>query len=278
MISNRPPDEQLIKEVYAKFGLAYYHSECLHRELCNMYAIGTFESSSHITRPRVEEKLAYAYSLTLGEITKQFERLLPQKLFSELNDIVEKRNFLAHHFWFERATFMLTTAGVDRMLQELTELCQLFSDLDKKISMHFEPKRKQLGLTDEILQAALNDVSAGRPLEPLPKKRKFKKQERLVRVWEVPLPNKVKTLVFETDDGCRWQLCDVGLGWTYHNAVESSWQENKEIQRHLPANINPRPKHDKPWDFQFKLAKGAIFWVKPGRGESRFHWGIKRKS
>jgi hypothetical protein len=277
MIFTQPPDKELIKELYATFGLAHYHSECLHRELCNKYLIATFESPSYITRPRVEEKLAHAYSLTLGEITKQFKHLVPHKLFSELNEVVEKRNFLAHHFWFERAHLMLTAAGVHKMLHELNELSELFSDLDKKISMHFEPKRKELGLTDEILQAALNDVSAGRLLEPLPQKRKFKKQERLVRVWEVPLPSKAKTLVFETDDGCRWQLCDVGLGWTYHDTVESSWKENKEIQRYLPANINPRPKHDKRWHFQFKLAKGAIFWVKPGRAEFTFHWGIKRK-
>jgi hypothetical protein len=33
------PDEELIKEVFYRFGLAYYESECLHKELCNIYAL-----------------------------------------------------------------------------------------------------------------------------------------------------------------------------------------------------------------------------------------------
>ena len=32
------PDGELIRELYARFGLAYYESECLHRELCFVLA------------------------------------------------------------------------------------------------------------------------------------------------------------------------------------------------------------------------------------------------
>lgn len=62
---------ELIKEVYAKFGLAYYHSECLHRGLCNIQALLSFNDRSDITRPRIEEKLEYVYSLTLGQVKEE---------------------------------------------------------------------------------------------------------------------------------------------------------------------------------------------------------------
>lgn len=61
-------DSELIREVYARFGLAYYQSECLHRGLCIVYAISGLPPPDLITRPRVEERLALAYSLTLGDV------------------------------------------------------------------------------------------------------------------------------------------------------------------------------------------------------------------
>src|SRR5687768_9265405 len=92
------PSEELIKEVYASFGLAYYHSECLHRELGNTYSFLTFSEPSHLTTHRAEEKMAFAYSLTLGKLVEELKDLLPNDLYNKLELAVEKRNFLAHHF------------------------------------------------------------------------------------------------------------------------------------------------------------------------------------
>jgi hypothetical protein len=38
-IMGREPDSEDIKEVYARFGLAYYYAEVLHRGLCNLYLL-----------------------------------------------------------------------------------------------------------------------------------------------------------------------------------------------------------------------------------------------
>ena len=73
--------EELIKEVYARFGLAYYFSECLHTQLCLIYTSGEYQDSSVITKPRVEEKMKYAFSLTLGSLKNEIQNLT--KLFAE---------------------------------------------------------------------------------------------------------------------------------------------------------------------------------------------------
>ena len=114
-------------------------------------------------------------------------------------------------------------------------------------------------------------------MEPLLQKRKLRKQERIVRVWQFNLADTGKPLVFESDDGQLWQLCDVGLGWTYYNEVGSNWQENEIIAQYLPAAINPRPEGSKPWHYEFKLGKGAILWVQPGERDRSFEWGIRTK-
>jgi len=98
-----------------------------------------------------------------------------------------------------------------------------------------------------------------------------------VRVWEFKLPDGTVPLIFETQDSCLWQLCDIGLGWTYYDRISTHWKENKIIQPYLPANINPRPKDCHPWEYEFKLRKNVFLWVKPGSQERSFKWGIKTK-
>lgn len=270
-------DEEKIKEMFAHFGRAYYFSECLHKELANYHAIVDFQSSSHITRPRVEEKLQLAFSLTLGQLFDQLRDRFPIEMQDALSVAIEKRNFLAHHFWFERSYLMFSLDGVSQMIQELEGMSGLFTKVDKQVSVFTKSKHEQMGITDEVLQYAFEEAKAGKPLEPFPDFRKIKKQERIVNAWEVTLQNGNKPLIFESEDGCLWQLCEVGLGWTYCEK-KANWKIKAEIQHYLPANINPRPKGIKPWDYHFNLSKAAIFWVKPGRKPKTFLWGVKQAS
>jgi hypothetical protein len=83
------------------------------------------------------------------------------------------------------------------------------------------------------------------------------------------------TQIFETEDGELWQLSDVGLGWSRFNKIGSDWKINERIQEHLPAYINPRPPIDSPWNYEFQLAKNVTFFVKRGKREKSYKWGIK---
>src|SRR5262245_50563117 len=84
-----------IKEVYACFGLAYYHAEVLHRGLCNLYSFAQAPSNGPITRPRVEEHFRTAFETTLGQLLVKLQPILPLAIFPKLELAVERRNFLA---------------------------------------------------------------------------------------------------------------------------------------------------------------------------------------
>jgi hypothetical protein len=271
------PTPALRRELFARFGLAYYHSECLHKELCNFLAISAFPSRDGITRPRIEERLAQAFALPLGLVVCELRPLLGEDFLPDLEAAVKKRNFLAHHFWFERAHLMFTVSGIDKMIEELDAMSEQFHRLDEKCTKGFAQKRKELGVTDEMIQSALEECMAGKRMEPLPTQRKVKKQERVIRSWEFVLPNGQKPLVFETEDGCLWQLCDVGLGWTYYDSIQEDWKENEDISKYLPATLNPRPARFQQWHYELNLSKGAILWVRPGSREKTFKWGIRTK-
>jgi hypothetical protein len=270
------PNEELIKEVYARFGLAYYHSECLHRELGNTYSILTFRESSHLTTLRAEEKMAYAYSLTLGKLVDELKDLLPDNLFKRLDFAVEKRNFLAHHFWYERIYKIHTQDGALSLVGELTELTNLFNDLDEEVQTYFSDRWEEFGITPDLLQNILDKMTAsGEPVPALPDNRKLQKIEEIVTVWNAPTNETASTLVFQTVDGCLWQLCDVGLGWTRFTQVDSNWKVNEKLQDFLPAKINPRPKNSQPWNYEFDFGNGIFMWVKKNDVKKSFKWGIK---
>ncbi|MDP2983710.1 MAG: hypothetical protein Q8O92_10325 [Candidatus Latescibacter sp.] len=226
--------------------------------------------------------MAQTFSLTLGDVATKLEGVLPAELNAELQEAVEARNFLAHHFWFERAHLMFCVENVQQLISELDGYTELFDQLDTHVSEWSEPKYRELGLTVEVLQDGLRRILAGESQEPLPDRQSVRKLEKklsrrqcLIRVWEFTLADGLKPLIFELADGSLWQLSDVGLGWTRFRETGPGWTEHPTIKPHLPADILPRPKLTAPWDYEFTLANGAVFWVKPGRHKQTFRWGVR---
>lgn len=281
-MSDKPSDD-LIREMYARFGLAYYQSECLHRELCMVLAWSGLPSRDRITRPRVEERLAKAFSLTLGDVVTKLDGVLPAEFAAEIRAAVDARNFLAHQFWFERAHLMYSVPEVRQLIAELDGYAGMFDRLDTRVSKWSEPMRARLGVTDEALEQTLGRILAGESEEPLPDRQAVKEMEkrlngrqRLIRVWEFTLERGGKPLIFQLADGSLWQLCDVGLGWTRFQEVGSGWREHLATKPYLPAEILPRPNAAALWEYEFRLAHGAVLWVKPGAQGQTFKWGVRK--
>jgi len=271
-------NEELFKDVFAQFGEAYYHSESLHRELCNYYVMATFENTEDITLPRIEEKYAFAFSQTLGQIIEKTKGLFPEELKQRLEKALIKRNYLAHHYWYDRCPLMFSEQGLLELRQELQIFTLLFINLDAAIVTYFKPKLEEMGVTDKLIQEAFEKLRNGEPDIPLASQRSINKHERIVRVWDVQMGDNLASQIFETEDGCLWQLCDVGLGWTYYKKPSPDWTINERFQKYLPVNITPRPTITSPWNYEISLGKGIIFWVKRGKREKSYTWGIKAHS
>lgn len=278
-------DDDLIREMYAMFGLAYYQSECLHRELCIVLAWSGLPSRELITRPRVEERLAQAFSLTLGDVVRNLDGVLPAELAGEIREAVDIRNFLAHHFWFERVHLMFSVTNVRQLITELDGYAGMFDRLHSIVSQWQESMHAKLGFTDEVIEKSLCRILAGELEEPLPDKQAVKelekrlgKRQRLIRVWEcaLELEHGGRPLIFQLADGSMWQLCDVGLDLTRFQEAGPGWTEHPAIKPYLPADIHPRPKTTAQWEYEFTLALGAVLWVKPCPQRQTFKWGVRK--
>lgn len=108
-------DQELIREVYGRFGTACYFSGCLHRGLSVNYAAAPFSNPQTVTGPRVQERMGEAFSLTLGQPAEAMAAWLSEDLRLSLAEATSRRNFLAHHFWYGRAHLMLSQDGLLRM-------------------------------------------------------------------------------------------------------------------------------------------------------------------
>jgi hypothetical protein len=117
---------------------------------------------------------------------------------------------------------------------------------------------------------------SGKDLEPLIGQRRPKKEETIVAAFNVPVADGRKLLVFQTEDGALWQLCDAGLGWTSYEALDPTWPSAEKFADVFPAKVNPRPPVTGPWNFDLRLGKKATLSVQAGKAPGQIVYRLKR--
>ena len=266
--------EYLHREVYAKYGLAYFFSECIHKQLCNYYVFKDLATPTDTIRPRLEETMKYAYSFTLGKIFQELKANLDENTKQLMELVIERRNYLAHHFWFEKCNMMNSISNLEKLLEELDDYVHFFRQVDERLTQNYSINTDKLGITKEMLQLELDKVLTGEPYEKLPELRFVKKNEKIVNVWDMPINDKRSLLIFEADDGLLLQLSDIGLSWFY-GKIEDNWVKNKKFIKYLPSQFNARPRTEKPWNYQIKIEEKAILHVTKEEGISQIGYILK---
>lgn len=267
----------LIKELYARFGLAYFEAECLHRGLCNVYMVAPFAVPDGITGPRVDERMSEAFAMTLGQVVEALAPWTPGPLLETLKQAVERRNYLAHRFWFERCHLTISEDGVHQLLDELAKDIELFGRCDAEVGAHFSDQAEQLGVTNDLLHTAIIEMVENPEDRQAPTtQRRLRKQETIIRIWDAPIESGAVAQIFELDDGSLWQLSDVGLGWTRFARPNADWRENALLKRYLPARTNPRPGAPGSWNYELALGSLATISVRLSRKHAKTYvWSLR---
>lgn len=276
MIIGEPPTGEDVREAYAQFGLAYYFSECLQSGICNLLSLCDTGDPTMMTCARMDEKLAAAYALTMGEAIKQLSQYVPDDLHQKLLKALETRNFLAHKFWFERCHRMFQSHHIELLVEELRSFTRLFQLVDAELGQISKERRKALNISEEKLGLTALQILSGSDFATIPGKnvltrrnRILKRPQKLARVW-----NAGTSLVFQFADGSLWQPCEVGLGWSTYDQVQEGWTLNTQIGAHLPAEIMPRPTDCQPWNYSFELKGDATLVLEPDESPSSFRWRL----
>ncbi len=147
-------DDEQTRDVYAYYGLAMYLAQTLEHGIVNALVILQLPDKDKYTRQNIDEFMEGRFQKTLGALLKHLksEVALPPNLESTLTEALKRRNYLAHHYFREKAEHFVTRNGRDQMLQELQNDQRLFEMADEQLEMVLKPFREKHGVTDGVYE------------------------------------------------------------------------------------------------------------------------------
>ncbi|MDA8325456.1 MAG: hypothetical protein M0033_04490 [Nitrospiraceae bacterium] len=156
------PESHQIREVYARYGLAMYHAQCVERQIALLLSTEYGPGSKKITRAQYDGLLQSHFKRTLGALLCKLEKStsLPTDFEKTLRAALEKRNWLAHKYFWERAGHFVSDKGRAKMIMELQEASDHFERLDAKLTEVTESWARRNNVTSKDLQEALERVIA----------------------------------------------------------------------------------------------------------------------
>ena len=142
------------KEVYAHAGLALYLAQCFEKSLENFLVLHARVSGECITLAQLDTFEERVEAQTLGRLLTDTRKHVrfddgAEKL---LATALQRRNFLAHRFFKERAADFMSPPGRDRMIAELIEIRECFRSADLVGSVICKGLQNVLGISDAMIE------------------------------------------------------------------------------------------------------------------------------
>ena len=153
-------DAQQRRETFARYGLAMYHAQCVEKSLAILVSSvfnKEFLPSPPDQRGEIQNGI---FSKTIGRLSKRLEKqiTIPPNLGKTLENALQKRNWLAHDYFWERAGELLTNRGREKMITELTDLSDLFSKLDVHLEKIYSDWSHKIGLSEKIIEEQMKHL------------------------------------------------------------------------------------------------------------------------
>lgn len=151
-------EDQQIREVYARFGLAAYSGQCVERQiglmLATMYG-GQFASMKPEERDTAFET---EFAKTLGRMANDLsDRLnLPSAFEGRLRHAVNRRNWLMHSYFWDRSITLTEVAGREDMIVELQELVDFFAGFDDELKQIHQMWLDRFGISKKQIKKELS--------------------------------------------------------------------------------------------------------------------------
>ena len=146
-----PLDAQQRREVFARFGVAMYYAQCLEQQLGLMLA--SMCNRQFLKVPAEDRDAFYDKELTktLGRMAKDLTNIksVSPTLKDRLKRAVKIRNWLAHRYFYERSSKILSLRGREHMISELQEQADFLQALDGEFTEILEKWMEHLGASKE---------------------------------------------------------------------------------------------------------------------------------
>lgn len=147
--------DDLVRDTYAHFGLAIYKAQVLEHGIVNAMVVARMPERNKITRSDIDSFMDWQFENTLGRLIRELKKhvSVSADLEARLREALERRNWLAHDYFRERALEFVTDGGCHRMIEELGEAQRLFHAVDEQLTALVRPIRERFGISDEAIAA-----------------------------------------------------------------------------------------------------------------------------
>ena len=159
-------DSILIREVYARYGLAMYMAQVLEHAMVNALLIIKFLPTrvSHIDSSSWESSFDLFYTnefeKTFGNILRTLQKtnFLPDTVINKISSAKIIRDELAHKFFRENATNFLLESGRIKMITYCEDASKKFREADEALEEFCQPYRVKYGMSDEWVQEKFEEM------------------------------------------------------------------------------------------------------------------------
>lgn len=141
------------RETFARYGIAMYHAQCVEKSLAILVS-SVFNKDFLPSNPDCREEIRdEVFSKTIGKLLTRMRKqiVVPANLDRKLDDAWQKRNWLAHEYFWARAGEIMTTRGRDKMIEELTGLSDFFSKVDAHLVSICKKWSKRVGVPQAVI-------------------------------------------------------------------------------------------------------------------------------
>ena len=155
------PESEQIREVYARFGLAMYQAQCLERQLAIILATKYGPGPTRVTRKDLDALLGRMFKRTLGQLVNDIGSIIEvnEEEKEQLKYALDKRNWLTHHYFWDRAVEFQSRDGRASMLSELQVAAEYFDTLDVIYTRRTREWGESVGITQQSIDEHLGRSS-----------------------------------------------------------------------------------------------------------------------
>ena len=152
--------DDLVRDVYAHFGLALYNAQVLEHGLVNAIVFASKVAERLPTLADFDALLGSNFERTLGGLIRELSNQVPvdPMLAELLKSALARRNWLAHHYFRERAVTFMNETGCTSMIAELQSAQELFRQADVALAQVVRPLFVHIGVTDRKIDAYVAEV------------------------------------------------------------------------------------------------------------------------
>lgn len=149
-------------ELFSLFGQVMFEAQALERGLAVVLGMVYGPSPEVTTRQEIRSLVESYFTKPLGHLNHLIAGLpeVPAPLRDRLQEGVKLRNFVAHHYFWDRSGQIMTTEGRNAMLDELREHRQFFSALDSEVFDVYKRWLLSKGVAADEIEAALKRARA----------------------------------------------------------------------------------------------------------------------